>query len=155
VLVLAEGVWLTPPSLAAALPVEMREFHELPQLQPDKDGRMWLGFRYRTAKRPRSDGWAALGRWDVAATACVGDRWLPPVEMPLSVGRNDMRISSQRDPQGSVYFAYASDNRPPNGGTPRNSHIAVSRLNGMPKSAQAVLRRQEREMPAARLIHPK
>jgi hypothetical protein len=42
-----------------------------------------------------------------------------------------MRIDSQRDPQGNVYFAFASDNRPwqlpqmP----PRNLSIAVSQLN--------------------------
>ncbi len=155
--VLADGTWKTPPGLTAVLPPEMRDFHELPQLQADKEGRMWLAFRYRTSKRPRSDGWAASGRWDVAVTACLGDRWLPPVEMPQSIGRNDMRISSQRDPQGTVYFAYASDNRPPNGGTPRNYHIAVSRVTGAPKPGaprfQEVLEGKPGGEPVA--IHPK
>ena len=36
-------------------------------------------------------------RWDVYATACLGDRWTMPVELPQSGGRNDMRVSSQRD----------------------------------------------------------
>ena len=81
-------------------------------LQGDLDGRMWLAFRHRTCRRPRADGWAIQARWDVYATAFLGDRWLTPVELPASVGRNDMRIDSQRDPQGNVYFAFASDNRP-------------------------------------------
>jgi hypothetical protein len=134
----------------------MQEYHELPQWQPDKDGRIWLAFRYRTTRRPRTDGWAAQGRWDVAVTAYMGDHWLPPLEMPGSIGRNDMRISSQRDPQGNVYFAYASDNRTGSGGVPRNLHISVSRLSGAPNPAPAKIGdRIRRGYYGLKEVHPK
>jgi hypothetical protein len=136
---LDNGRWLEPnPPLDSVLPADLKEFNELPQLQGDLDGRMWLAFRHRTCRRPRADGWAIQARWDVYATAFLGDRWLAPVELPASVGRLDMRIDSQRDPQGSVYFAFASDNRPwqlpqmP----PRNLSIAVSQLDA--KAAKPV-----------------
>jgi hypothetical protein len=79
---------------------------------------------------------------------------MPAVELPHSIGRNDMRISSQRDPQGNVYFAYASDNRPPNGGTPRNYHIAVSRLAGAAKPGKLETKGW-RLPPAPTVVHPR
>jgi hypothetical protein len=138
--VLADGKWREPrEEFTAVSPQEMKEANELPLLQEDGEGRMWLAFRHRTCWRPREDDWAAQGRWDVFATAYVGDRWLPPVELPRSAGRNDMRASSQRDRSGSVYFAYASDNRgpfPPAMG-PRNLSVTVTRLSGAPKASEA------------------
>lgn len=156
--VLSDGKWLEPAAdFNAALPADMKEYNDYPQLQPDSEGRMWLAFRHRTCRRPRDDGWAAQGRWDVYATAYLGDRWLPPVELPLSGGRNDMRISSQRDQHGNVYFAYASDNRPfalpqmP----PRNHHVAVSRLAGAPKPGPMKLVAKKRDYPIVAPVHPK
>jgi hypothetical protein len=136
---LTKDGWEQPARpLLDVLPGAMRDFLDLPQLQEDGEGRIWLAFRHRTAWRPRVDSWAAQGRWDAYATAFLGDRWLPPVELPHSGGRLDMRISSQRDRAGNVYFAYASDNRgvaPPAMG-PRNLSIAVSRLGGAPRPAK-------------------
>src|SRR5262249_50220643 len=135
---LAGGKWFEPkPVLEIALERGMEEYNELPQLQEDGQGRMWLAFRHRSARNPRIDGWAAQGRWDVYATACLGENWLDPIELPQSTGRNDMRISSQRDRDGNVYFAYSSDHRgwvPPNM-APRNLSVTVSRLSS---SAQPV-----------------
>src|SRR5205823_2719158 len=57
--------WQEPAAdLQAILPADAKEFNELPQLQEDTDGRMWLAFRHRTCRRPRTDGWAAQGRWE-------------------------------------------------------------------------------------------
>jgi hypothetical protein len=132
----ADGKWQEPAvPFSSVLSAEMKEFCELPQLQDDGQGRLWLAFRHRTCRNPRSDNWAALGRWDVYATAFLGDHWLPPIPLDHSAGRNDMRTSSQRDPEGNVYFAYASDNRvwfPPSG-VPRGLSVAVSRLTHAPR----------------------
>jgi hypothetical protein len=134
---LVDGKWLAPKArLADVLPIEMKEFHQMPQMQADGEGRLWLSFRYRTCKRPRIDNWAALGRWDIAATAFLGDRWLPPIDLPRSAGRNDMRVDSQRDREGNVYFAYASDNRTL-AMRPQNLSVAVTRLNGAAKPTDA------------------
>src|SRR5207247_77518 len=156
---LVDGQWKEPAgSLDDVLRQDMKEFNELPQLQPDGEGRMWLAFRHRTARRPREDGWAAQGRWDVFATAWLGDRWLPPIELPHSGGRNDMRTSLQRDRDGGVYFAYASDNRGwlPPGMTPKNLDIAVSRLVAAPPPVDSKFAPPPGPpLPGRELIHPR
>jgi hypothetical protein len=127
------GRWLEPAApFDDVLPADLKEYNELPQLQDDRDGRIWLAFRHRICRYPREDGWAAQGRWDSYATAYLGDRWLAPVELPLSGGRLDMRTTSQRDREGNVYFAHASDHRGwmPPGMPPRNLSVAVSKLGG-------------------------
>jgi hypothetical protein len=154
---LANGRWLEPAAgFVNVLPPDMKEFNELPQLQADSDGRMWMAFRHRTARNPRADGWAAQGRWDVFATAYLGDRWLAPCELPDSGGRNDMRASSQRDHDGHVYFAYASDHRgqgPPAMG-PRNLSIAVSRLGNAPPPVEAKFKESGSPPADVILVHP-
>jgi hypothetical protein len=152
-----QGQWREPKAdFASCLPEPLREYNELPQLQPDSDGRMWLAFRHRICRKPREDGWAIQGRWDVFATAYLGDRWTAPVELPHSGGRNDMRTSSQRDRDGNVYFAFASDNRGwlPPGMTPRNHHVAVSRLQGAARPGAMELIAKERRYPAVAECHP-
>jgi hypothetical protein len=155
---LQDGKWLEPAAdLHQALPLLKRDYYELPQLQADTEGRLWMAFRVRTCLRPRQDGWGALGRWDVYATAFLGDRWLPPVPLPGSAGRNDMRADSQRDSAGNVYFAYASDNRhwmPPTM-LPRNHSIAVSRLAGAAAPVEPrLVARPKVEGPALVNVHP-
>ncbi len=140
---LVDGKWKEPEAdFTKVLPADLQEYNELPQLQTDSDGRVWLTFRHRTCRHPRIDGWANQGRWDIFATCWLGDRWTMPVELPHSGGRNDMRVSAQRDPAGNVYFAYASDNRPwtPPAMVARNLSVAVSRFSGLPKPAAAKLR---------------
>jgi hypothetical protein len=156
--VLDNGQWIEPKQkLSAVLTGEMREYNHTPQLQLDGEGRMWLAFRHRTCRRPREDGWAAAGRWDVFATAYVGDDWLAPTELPLSIGRNDMRISSQRDKSGNVYFAYASDNRAYNlpQMPPRNHHVAVSKFSGAPLPGKFEFAQHKRTFPIVAPAHPK
>ncbi|MCI0456495.1 MAG: DUF3604 domain-containing protein [Gemmataceae bacterium] len=154
---LADGKWQEPAAdLYSTLPADMKEYNDYPQLQGDSDGRMWLAFRHRTCRRPREDGWAAQGRWDLYVTAYLGDRWLAPVEVPGSGGRNDMRTSSQRDRDGAVYFAHASDNRgwllamPP-----RNLNVSVSRFAGAPKPGGMRLVEKKRDYPIAAPCHPR
>jgi hypothetical protein len=136
---------------------ELKEYNHSPQLQLDSDGRMWLAFRHRTCRNPREDGWAAQGRWDVFATAYLGDHWLAPVELPLSGGRNHMQIESQRDKQGNVYFAYASDNRPYTlpGLPPKNHHVAVSKFGGAAMPGKFEFTERKRTFPIAAPVHPK
>src|SRR5262249_22266509 len=70
---------------------------------------------------------------------------------------NDMRCSSQRDPQGNVYFAYASDNRghaPPSLG-PRNLTIAVSQLGHAPAAREMkFVDATSGPIETAALVHP-
>jgi hypothetical protein len=106
---------------------------ELPQLQPDSEGAIWLAYRTRTCRNPREDGWASQARWDVYAEKL---NWsdCEPIPLLASAGRNDMRINSQRDKDGNVFFTCSTDNRTwtPPAMTERNLSIAVSRLSGGP-----------------------
>ncbi len=153
---LVDGKWQEPEAdFNKVLAADMQEYNELPQLQEDGEGRMWLAFRHRTCRRPRIDGWAIQARWDVYATACLGDRWTTPVELPHSGGRNDMRVSSQRDRAGNVYFAHATDNRTwraPNM-APGNLNVAVSRLGGAAKPGEFRFR-DAPAPPKAVPVHP-
>jgi hypothetical protein len=155
---LVDGRWLEPdPDFASCLPEDAREFNELPQLQEASDGRMWVAFRHRTSRVPRADGWAAQGRWDGFATTLGEKGWLPPIELPHSAGRNDMRFTSQRDRDGNVYFAYASDNRfwMPPGMAPRDHSVAVAKLGGLgPRLEPGISKRLERT-PDAAPVHPR
>ncbi len=155
--VLDHGRWFEPRAdFLASLPEFMREYNELPQLQPDSDGRMWLAFRHRTCRFPREDGWAAQGRWDLFATAYCGDKWTAPTELPHSGGRDDMRTSSQRDRAGNAYFAFASDNRGwlPPGMLPRNHDVAVTRLDHAPSANPVQLVEEARKYPSVPECHP-
>lgn len=156
---LVDGRWREPEAdLVEALPAELRTFSELPCLQGDTEGRMWLAFRHRTCRIPRVDDWAARGRWDVYATAFLGDRWSAPVALPSSAGRNDMRLSSQRDPKGSVYFAHASDNRgwnPLAAMTEKNLSVTVSRLSKAGPPAEVRLRDLRVSSEKAKRVHPR
>src|SRR5579884_3076550 len=156
---LVDGKWQEPEAgLLQALPPELRTFSELPCLQGDTEGRIWLAFRHRTCWNPRVDDWGARGRWDVYATAFLGDHWSGVVALPSSAGRNDMRLSPQRDPNGGVYFAYASDNRgwpAPYALTERNLSIAVSRLQGAGRPAEARLRDLPLSPTTIKRVHPR
>ncbi|MBV9123305.1 MAG: hypothetical protein JO112_08110 [Planctomycetes bacterium] len=155
---LVEGRWQEPTGdLQNQLPLALKEYNELPQLQEDGAGRLWVAFRHRTCRHPREDGWATQASWDFLATAYLGDRWLPLLDLPHSAGRNDMRASSQRDRAGNVYFAYASDNRgwTPPGMPPHNLSIAVSRLGFAPTPGEMRLVERRRPLPAVVPVHPR
>jgi hypothetical protein len=155
---LVGDTWMEPRvDVNDIMPPEMKEYNELPQLQGDSEGRMWLAFRHRFCRQPREDGWASKGRWDLYVTAYLGNTWMPPVELLQSGGRNDMRTSSQRDAEGNVFFAYASDHRnwkmpvmPP-----RNHSINVSQLAGAAPPGKMVFIPVERTYVPSEKVHPK
>ena len=114
------------------------EFDELPHLQPDSDGRMWLLFRRRTCRRPREDGWAIQARWDAYAVGFIDwNKSTAPIQLANSGGRDDQRLDTQRDRNGNVFVAYSSDNRTWTmpGMMERNLNVTVARIAGAEKPA--------------------
>ncbi len=97
--------------LTKSLPPELQEFSELPHLLMDELGRLWVFFRHRTCKRPRVDGWAAQGMWEIYATALHQDKWISPIYIPQSFGRNDSRCATALDRSGKLYLAWGTDGR--------------------------------------------
>lgn len=115
---------------------------ELPQLQVDSTGSVCMAYRKRSCRRPREDGWAAQARWDWYVGKWYENTTLyleaSPIPLPSSNGRNDMRMSSQRDRDGNVYFAFATDNRGwlPPAMTEKNLGIGVCRISWPPRKSQ-------------------
>jgi hypothetical protein len=93
------------------LPASLCEFSELPHLTADPFGRLWILFRHRTAKRPRVDGFATGGMWELYATALQGDAWSAPIYIPQSFGRNDSRCATTLDRAGKLWLSWATDGR--------------------------------------------
>ncbi len=135
---LEQGAWREPQSDAMdAVPAEIRGWNELPQIGWE-GGRLWLVFRNRTdTSITRPDNFAANGRWHFYATCLLGDRWMPAVFLPDSVGRNYMRAALAPAPgaRGGMLVAWPTDSRAfrgPGGafGTPppRQLDVFLSRL---------------------------
>ena len=109
------GVWKTPAvDINRSLPRNLRDYNDLPQLQLDGDGRMWVFFRHRLlrfrhqANTGDSAHWAA---WEIWGTAYEGDRWMTPMHLPFSGGRQDMRFDLALDGEGRLYAAWPTDHR--------------------------------------------
>lgn len=106
------GQWKSPPEFEGAMPEEFRGFNDLPVLEADAAGRVWLLFRHRKLRIRNLPGDTPAHRaaWEIFATAVDGDRWITPVAAPFSGGRQDMRIGALGGKDG-LYVAYPTDRR--------------------------------------------
>lgn len=93
------------------LPESLRDFSELPSLTTDPLGRLWLLYRHHTAKRPRVDGFATGGMWELYATTLAEGSWSAPIYVPHSFGRNDSRCATAMDRDRGLWLAWATDGR--------------------------------------------
>ncbi len=114
VAVYADGVWREPAAdINESLPADLREYNDFPVVQADGAGRVWVFFRHRTLKfrDAHNNTPAHRAAWELFATAYEGDRWTPPVALPFSQGRTDVRSGFALDGRGNLYAAWATDNR--------------------------------------------
>ncbi len=112
--VYAGGRWQEPAAdFTKALPDDMREYNDFPALASDGRGRVWLFFRHRTAKFRdiHNNTPAHRAAWEIYATSYDGDRWLPPMQLPFTAGRIDMRSGFAADSAGNLFAAWPTDNR--------------------------------------------
>lgn len=88
-------------------------FWELPHLQMDDKGRPWVFVRHLKMREPDTplEGPINLALWDVRATYYDGTRWITPLYLPHSNGRNEMILSSALTREGEVVMAWATDGR--------------------------------------------
>ncbi len=84
----------------------MSRYAELPALQFDGSGTLWLVFRHWTITRPHE-------MYHFYATKLTGDGWSVPVRLANSSGRNTQHADVARSPDGAVYVVYSSDGRAP------------------------------------------
>jgi hypothetical protein len=105
--------WQEPVTeLEKALPEDLQGFNDMPLLQADGRGRMWLLFRHRKPRIIDTPGDTPMHRaaWELYATALEGDRWTTPIAVPFSEGRQDMRYGAARADR-ELYLAWPMDNR--------------------------------------------
>ncbi len=88
-------------------------FYEYPQLAVDGSNRVWAFFRHRRPAQHnvyyRTPSHHAL--WEIQGSFYDGRRWSPPMLVPYSTGRADMRIHVARDPEGGLAAAWPTDRR--------------------------------------------
>jgi hypothetical protein len=98
-----------------SLPQPWRTFVEYPHLAVDGNGRLWLLFRlenqvhaFYTAPGTRAQSY---GTWHWFASQYDGRRWLPPLLLPNSSGRQEMRPDVAVGVDGELLVVFAADGR--------------------------------------------
>ena len=99
--------------LERELPEYIPGFNDLPVLQTDADGRMWLFFRHRTIRARDTPDFTPAHRaaWQIFGTAYIGGEWTRPLHLPFSRGRQDVRWELASDGRGNLFAAWPTDNR--------------------------------------------
>ena len=108
------GVWReTIRSFEESLPEDLQAFNDFPKLRTDDAGRVWALFRHRHLRQREVPHTAAAHRasWETYATAFDGRNWSTPIPLPATAGRSDAGTGFASGPDGSLYAAWATDNR--------------------------------------------
>ncbi len=110
---------------------------ELPHLQVDGGGRVWLLSRGLVRRQPDSppDAPLDLALWEIHATRYDGNGWSSPVPLPRSAGRNEMMPATGLDARGDLWLAYATDGRSTRSYQPRQLHVELATLRDVNRPA--------------------
>ena len=128
VAVFQDGEWFqlaVSPTAASPEYLDERLFQN-PRLAVDGDGHAWVLLRHQ---------WRAAGRWgghffDYYATTWAGGRWLSPVLLTASTGRQDTLVAVAPASGGSLLAAVVGDGRRMPVGLPKHHDVAVLRVDG-------------------------
>jgi len=158
VAVLGNDGWREPvANLEESLPAELRGYNDLPTLQVDGHGRVWVLFRHRQPRVVDTPSSAPMHRaaWTIYATTYEGDHWSRPMEIPCSQGRTDMRIGATAGIDGDLVLAWPTDNRDFEEFLFQRAEVYVARLPRLPGAAgPAQLRPRVPEDIATFPLHP-
>ncbi len=128
---LENGRLRAPAGLETVIPAAYKDYFQMARLEPDASGRVWALVRSLTSFSTRvQNNWGAGGRWEFLLTALEGDRWMPPVLLDSTAGRNDVRAASAVTPDGAVWFAWSADRRPFRPPNPQKTDVFYTRLAG-------------------------
>ncbi len=105
--VYANGRVQTPSAdLNPILTGRMQRYAELPQLNFDSKGGLWMVFRHWTYPKPYEI-------YHFYATRLSGGKWSMPLRLSDSGGHNSQRAAMTLTPAGEMLTAYSSDGRGP------------------------------------------
>ena len=114
VAVYENGEWRQPlRSFEASMPADLQGFNDFPRLRTDGEGRVWALFRHRHLRQREVPHTAAAHRasWETYATAFDGREWSVPIPLAATAGRSDAGYGFAAADDGSLYAAWATDNR--------------------------------------------
>ena len=99
-----------------AIPEALAGHRELPHLAVDGTGRLWLIFRHlvnvpRWDTKTKQPQRQSRGIWGFFAMSYANGEWSSPTFLPHSEGRNDMRVATCVAPDGTLWAAWAGDDR--------------------------------------------
>ncbi|MEX2261242.1 MAG: hypothetical protein WD696_04790 [Bryobacteraceae bacterium] len=149
VAVYSNGTWEEPTAeINQSLPEELKEYNDFPVLETDAAGRVWVFFRNRTnrIRDVHSNAPAHRAAWEIWGTAYEGAKWTTPMHMPFSQNRTDVRGGTAHDGKGTVYAAWATDNRNFEDFLFKHSDVYAAPLPSLPGSA-AKPRLKQRAIP--------
>ncbi len=128
VAVLEDGQWRQPASPpTAGTPEFLNEaFFQNPRLAVDGAGRIWVILRHQ---------WRVTGRhgghfFDLYATTWAGGKWIAPVPLIGSTGRQDAISATAAADGGSLLAAVVGDGRRMPVGLPKHSEVSMLRIDG-------------------------
>ena len=155
VAVLEDGKWKEPGSdVNTALPRDLRDHNDLPALEADGAGGVWLFFRHRYSRIKDVPNNTPLHRaaWETFGTRLDGGAWAPPTPIPFSAGRTEMRAAFTNDGRGAVYSAWPTDNRDFEEFLFTRADIHAARIPAL-KGAEPVLRARAADELKSKAIH--
>lgn len=118
-----------PVDLAAAFPETLQKnTWQNPRLGVDGAGKAWVFLRHQTVPLGRFAGHL----FDLYATTLTGEgsgqRWMHPVLLPLSTGRQDTVMAAAAGPGSGVTVAVVGDGRRLPVGLPENHEVSVMQM---------------------------
>lgn len=130
----------TPTPVSVALPEELRQAFQKPNLVLDNDDHPWLFFRTRV-NLPRAPGERSAYRalWRLHGTTWRGGRWSPSFEFAGGQGAMDMAAAAAARRTGGIAVVWAADGRQFPLGRPERHQIRFATLTPAPPAAQIPL----------------
>ena len=139
-----------------ALPPELQDKNDLPTVQPDGKGGVWVFFRHRNPRLKDivSDFEAHRAAWELWGIRYAGGAWGTPLYFPHSTGRMDVRSAFAQTEDGGIAAAWPTDNRDFASMLVDQADIYVAKI--PPPAAGGALKLQPRVQPEITVypIHP-
>ena len=105
-------VWKNqPPASTKAFPLYVSRFVQNPQIVVNPDGSLTVAALQLTKSNSVIEVWGSAGIWENVVLQLDGAGWHRQQVLPYSNGANDARVSIAGGPDGSLWAAWAGDNR--------------------------------------------